>query len=125
MDNEYNDNNQMGRTALGFLAGLLIGGLAGAVTTLLLAPQSGERTRAQIQRRGLALKHQATEAIEDTLDEARDTGRRLSDDVHKQAAKIQKQAEKIQQRGQDLLDEQKERWTPVVAAGQKAVNGNS
>ena len=39
-------------------------------------------------------------------------------------AKVQKQAEKIQQRGQDLLDEQKERWSPVVGAGQKAVNGS-
>ncbi len=121
------DNNshyeQNGRTALGFLAGLLIGGLAAAVTTLLIAPQSGQRTRAQIQRKGIELSHQATEAIEDKLDDARDTGRRLTADMHKQAAKVQKQAEKIQQRGQDLLDEQKERWSPVVGAGQKAVNG--
>jgi gas vesicle protein len=125
MQNEYVENDHNARTAAGFLAGLLIGGLAGAVTTLLLAPQSGERTRAQIQRQGIALRTQATEAIEGTMDEARDTGRRLSQDVHKQAAKIQKQAEKIQQAGQDLLDEQKERWSPVVDASQKAVNGKN
>lgn len=123
MENEYNTYEQNGQVALGFLAGLLIGGLAGAVTTLLLAPQSGQRTRAQIQRKGIALRDQATDALEETIEDARNTGRRLSADVHQQAAKIQKQAEKIQQRGQDLLDGQKERWSPVVEAGQKAVNG--
>jgi len=30
---------------------------------------------------------------------------------------------KIQQRSQDALDEQKERWSPLVEAGQKAVKG--
>lgn len=124
MENDNGQYEQSGRAALGFLAGLLIGGLAGAVTTLLMAPQSGQRTRAQIQRKGIALRNQATEAIEDKMVDARDTGRRLSEDVHKQAAKIQKQAEKLQQRGQDLLDGQKERWSPVVEASQKAVNGN-
>jgi gas vesicle protein len=118
--NEHYENN--GGAAIGFLAGLLIGGLAGAITSLLMAPQSGLRTRAQIKRRSVELRDQASEAIEDTLTEARDTGRRLSADVQKQAAKLQQQAEKLQERGQAMIDEQKERWTPVVAAGQKAVN---
>ena len=39
---QYRNNN-----ILGVLAGLLIGGLAGAVTMLLLAPQSGKDTRRQ------------------------------------------------------------------------------
>jgi gas vesicle protein len=63
--------------SLGFLAGLLIGGLAGATTMLLLAPQSGQRTRAQIQHKGEALREQATEAIEEKVAEARDTSRRI------------------------------------------------
>ena len=42
-DHEYeNGVNQAG----GFFAGLLIGGLAGAVAMLLLAQRSGKRTRA-------------------------------------------------------------------------------
>jgi gas vesicle protein len=44
---EYHHNN-----ILGVLAGLLIGGLAGAVTVLLLAPQSGVDTRMQIREGG-------------------------------------------------------------------------
>ena len=35
------------------LFGMLIGGLVGAVTMLLLAPQSGKRTRAQIQQEAI------------------------------------------------------------------------
>jgi gas vesicle protein len=37
---------------VGVLVGMLIGGLAGAVTMLLLAPQSGKDTRKQIQKKG-------------------------------------------------------------------------
>ena len=117
------NNNQMQR-ALGFVAGLLIGSLAGAGTMLLLAPQSGKRTRAQIRHQGLELRDQATETIDDALTQARTTGHQISATVQKQAEKVQKQAEKVQQRGQDLIDGQKERWSPVVAAGQKAVNGS-
>ena len=39
-----------------FLSGALVGGLAGAVTILLLAPQSGERTRTQMQLGGIELR---------------------------------------------------------------------
>jgi gas vesicle protein len=122
-DDEHEQSEHNVQTALGFLAGVVIGGLAGAVTMLLLAPQSGKRTRKQIRHKGLELRDQATDSIEDAMAQARSTGRHISAGVHKQADKIQQQAEKIQQRGQDMLDEQKERWSPVVEAGQKAVQG--
>ena len=111
------------QAALGFLAGILIGGLAGAGTMLLLAPQSGKRTRAQIRHKSLELRDQATDTIEEAMTEARATGQHLTARVHKQADKIQQQADKLQQRGQEVIDAQKERWSPVVEAGQKAVNG--
>lgn len=41
-----------------FLTGLLLGGLAGAATALLMTPQSGEETRVQIQTTGTHLKSQ-------------------------------------------------------------------
>jgi gas vesicle protein len=125
---EYNDEHEHGQrglaAGLGFLAGIVVGGLAGAGTMLLMAPRSGERTRVQIRHKAVELRDQAAETIEDTLAQARDTGRNISIGVHKQADKIQNQAEKLQQRGQEMLDEQKQRWSPVVEAGQKAVQGN-
>lgn len=42
-----------------FLAGFLVGALAGAAAALLFAPQSGEDTRLLIRDRGLELKEQA------------------------------------------------------------------
>jgi len=48
-----------------FLAGFVLGGLAGAVTALLLAPQSGEETRLQIHDKSIELKDKATETAEE------------------------------------------------------------
>ncbi|MBN1220022.1 MAG: YtxH domain-containing protein [Anaerolineae bacterium] len=44
-----------------FFAGLVIGGLVGATLALLLAPQSGEETRAQIRDKSLEIKGRAEE----------------------------------------------------------------
>jgi gas vesicle protein len=45
-----------------FFAGLVIGGLVGATLSLLLAPQSGEETRAQIRDKGIEYKDRAGES---------------------------------------------------------------
>ncbi|GIK55528.1 MAG: hypothetical protein BroJett015_11910 [Chloroflexota bacterium] len=90
-----------------FLAGLLFGGLVGAGVMLLLAPQSGKKTRRQIWRKGRDLREQATDAVEDTVAQVR--------------ASIHEQTEMLQQRGQDALDEGKERFATVVEAGKAAV----
>lgn len=44
-----------------FFAGLVIGGLVGATLALLLAPQSGEETRAQIRDKSIEYKGRAEE----------------------------------------------------------------
>ena len=53
------------------LVGMLIGGLAGALTMLLLAPQSGKDTRTQIQKKGIELRDRTTGMVEDTLAQVR------------------------------------------------------
>ena len=113
-DHEHeNDVNQVG----GFFAGLLIGGLAGAVAMLLLAPQSGKRTRAKIQQKSIELREQTTEAVEDAMAQARTQARQIRADVREKA-------DKLQQHGQAVLDEQKERWSTLVEAGKTAVQGS-
>ncbi len=74
-DDEHEHDELNVQAALGFLAGILIGGLAGAGTMLLLAPQSGKRTRAQIRHKGLELRDQATDTIQEAMTEARDDRR--------------------------------------------------
>jgi gas vesicle protein len=101
----------------GFLAGLLVGGLAGAGAMLLLAPHSGKRTRANIQQKSTELRDQATETVEDAVAQARTKARRIRTSVHKGA-------DHLQQRGQDVLDEQMQRVSAVVEAGKSAVQGS-
>ena len=65
----------------GFLAGLLAGSLIGAVVMLLLAPQSGKRTRASIQRKSAELREQTADTVEDSLAQARATAAKITDGV--------------------------------------------
>jgi len=117
IDNPDHEHENGVNQAGGFFAGLLIGGLAGAGTMLLLAPQSGKRTRAKIEQKSIELREQTTDAVEDALKQARTKGRQIRADVREQA-------DALQQRGQDVLDEQKEHWSALVEAGKTAVQGS-
>jgi len=55
-----------------FFAGLVMGGLIGAGLALLLAPQSGEKTRSQIRDKSLELKDQAVEGLAETSQRAQE-----------------------------------------------------
>ena len=81
-----------------FVLGLLLGGLAGAVAMLLLAPRSGEKTRSQIHKQGAKLRHQAADSLEEVVTEAGDKAHQFTDGVHREV-------DELQQRGQELLGE--------------------
>ena len=92
-----------------FLSGFLVGGLVGAVTALLLAPQSGEETRVLIRDRSVELKDKTLASLEEAAAEAR-----LKADELTKAA--QERAEDLRQRGQVVLEEQRARFTKKEAA---------
>jgi gas vesicle protein len=100
-----------------FLAGLLLGGLAGAVAMLLLAPRSGKKTRAHIQHQGMDLRAQAVERVEDAEGQVRAKAHQITDG-------IREGADELQQRGQTILDEQRERVSAVVEAAKTAVQAS-
>ena len=58
-----------------FLAGFLIGGLIGAATALMLAPQSGEETRTVIKTKSIELKDKATAQTAEFRTKAEDYAR--------------------------------------------------
>jgi gas vesicle protein len=87
-----------------FLSGFLIGGLVGAITALLLAPQSGEETRVLIRDRSVELKDKTLQGLEEAAAEARIK----ADELTKAA---QQRAEDLRQRGQVVLEEQRARFT--------------
>jgi gas vesicle protein len=107
MDNEtqvpkYHKNNSGG-----VFTGLLIGGLAGALTALLLAPQSGEETRRQIREKGIELRDRTTELADRLTIEGREKFKELK------------------QQGQDLAVEQLDRVSDAAQAGKRAIQSPS
>lgn len=98
----------------GVLLGMLIGGLAGAATMLLLAPQSGKDTRDQIQKKGIELRNRTTEMMEDTMAQARAGANRLSLGGRKKIKALKKH-------GQELVVEQLDHVSAAVKAGKTAV----
>lgn len=91
----------------GVLVGMLVGGLAGAVTMFLLAPQSGADTRKQIQKKGIELRERTSELVEDTLAQVRTS-----------AQKLQVSAKDY---GKQQAAEQLDNLSDAAQAGKKAV----
>lgn len=78
------------RGILGFVVGLTFGTLLGALTALLLAPQSGKKTRRQIRRTAGDLGDAASEKLQvagEKLQEAADDARQLASDAREMAEK--------------------------------------
>ena len=116
---DYSNQEHENRTnpAWSFFAGALFGGLVGAVTMLLLAPQSGKKTMAQIQHKSIELRDQTTDAVDDAVALAGDKARHIS-------AGVRKQARELEQHSQAIFDDQKKRWTTLVEAGKAAAQGS-
>jgi gas vesicle protein len=101
----------------GIVAGMLVGALAGAVTMLLLAPQSGKDTRIQIQQKGIDLRNRTTELVEDTMAQVRSSANKITVGGREKIQELKKQ-------GQDLAVEQLDRVSAVVKAGKTAVKNS-
>ncbi len=54
-----------GKGVIGFMVGVIMGGIAGLLVGILLAPQSGEETRDIIREKGIELKSRAEEFTEE------------------------------------------------------------
>ncbi|MGA9531817.1 MAG: YtxH domain-containing protein [Anaerolineales bacterium] len=93
------EKNRRGRSSSSptgsVMLGLLTGALAGAAAGLLLAPRSGEETKAEIRRRGEELRDDAEHTLE--------IGRERADSSLRQA---RSGVAGWLQKGSDLLEEQ-------------------
>ena len=102
---------------LGVLVGMLIGGLAGAVTMLLLAPQSGKDTRIQIQKKGVELRERTTEMVEDTMAQVRSNAKKI-------AIGGREKIKELKNYGQELAAEQLDHVSEAAQAGKKAIQSS-
>lgn len=85
-----------------FLAGFVVGGLMGAAVALILAPQSGSETRAQLSGKGQDMQA----ATEDTLYEAAEAVDVYTRRAATQAGQISQEAE---QQARIVLDAGRQR----------------
>jgi gas vesicle protein len=82
----------------GFVAGFLLGGIAGAALALFLTPRSGGENRDMLRERSIELRVKAEEA----------------------AAKAREEADELLARGKVILEEQKARVQEAVDEGRDA-----
>ncbi len=112
-------NNDGSSQVVGFLSGMLIGGLAATCIALLTAPQSGRKTRALIRQKGDELLDQVAETVDDArlqTEQAMRQGRRVT-------RRVGARAKALQQRGQALIEEQWDRLETTLEALPAVRNG--
>ncbi len=91
-----------------FLVGFIVGGLTGAVVSLLFAPQSGEETRALIKDKSIELRDKASASAEEALAKAEAAAaeaRTRADELAKQLkTKGETVVSEVKTRGKTALD---------------------
>ncbi|MCI0394536.1 MAG: YtxH domain-containing protein [Chloroflexi bacterium] len=97
-----------------FLAGFVIGGLVGAATALILAPQSGEETRAQITAKGQEIRRIGEERV----NEYREMAGQAVDDAR---SRVQDTTSQVQERARIVLDEGKSKVNEAIEKGKDRV----
>jgi len=83
-----------------FLAGFLLGAIAGTALALLFAPQPGEQTRQQLREQSIELRGRAEEL----------------------SGKAREQAQELSARGRIVLEERVASLEEAVAEGKKAAD---
>jgi gas vesicle protein len=112
---EYEEHKT--NTAAPVVAGLVIGGLAGAGVALLLAPQSGKETRTQIQQKTMELRDRTAVTVDEAISQVKSKTQQLTEDVREKAGEMQ-------HRGQDILVKQLDNVSAAAEAGKAAVKAS-
>ena len=107
------NNNELGS----FLAGFVIGGLVGAATALILAPQSGQETRTQIVDKSKELREQSGERLQQYRDLAdsrsQEYRERATSAVTTARDRLQETSGPVLEQARIVLDTGKERAAQV------------
>ena len=100
-----------------FLAGFVIGGLVGAATALILAPQSGEETRTQIVNRSHDLREAGSEQVRHYRNMAdaytQEYLERAEQVIDSTRHRVQEAGDQVQEQARIVLDSGKERAAQV------------
>jgi len=92
-----------------FIVGLTLGALIGTVSAILLAPQSGRRTRKQIARKAGDWSEAATDKVSDVRDEAGRLADRTKRDAQRLTQEARDRAGSTGERLSEALEQGRER----------------
>ena len=95
-----------------FLVGFIVGGLTGAVVSLLFAPQSGEETRALIKDKSIELRDKASVTAEQALAKAEEAATEAR-------ARADELARELKSRGDTFVTDVKARGKSAIDAVRK------
>jgi gas vesicle protein len=77
------------------MAGMVIGGLVGAVIALLYAPSSGEETRARMRGTAIELRERATATVKATVAPTMSKAQEFKENALDKAAEMKQRAQTI------------------------------
>ena len=83
----------------------LLGAALGAGLGLLLAPQSGERTRRDITRKARQLQRQAGEKLGELADEVEDRGRQIKESAEELIDEVEDRGRRVRASAEDFVEE--------------------
>ncbi|HAL16239.1 MAG TPA: hypothetical protein DCP32_05655 [Anaerolineaceae bacterium] len=98
-----------------FLVGFVVGGLTGAITALLLAPQSGEETRGVIKERAIELKDKATTSMGEVYTSAEAAATEAVKKAEVLLAQAKETAAELQKKGAVVIEEQKSKISRMAS----------
>jgi gas vesicle protein len=76
------------RSGKSVVTGLLIGGLIGAAAALLMAPRSGEETRAEIKNKAIEYRDRTRDVVNETVSQAKSKADELKEGVVEKADEL-------------------------------------
>lgn len=117
MNTQEMENKTQPVRAKPILLGLVVGGLVGAGTMLLFAPQAGAKTRTELQQGAIRLRDKTSETVKGTIAQAKTKAGQIKEDV-------QIKVGNLQHKGQDLLARQFDRVSHAAEAGKKAIENS-
>lgn len=107
----------------GFIKGIILGGVIGAVIGILYAPQSGRKTRKDINRKAEELLTEAKEEYEATLkksgkayESAVKQLKHLESSTKEMVGEIEEKVDELTELGKDAFHETKGQLTKAVNA---------
>ena len=93
--NQTTERAESRSTGESLLAGLVLGGLVGAGAMLLLAPQSGKRTRDEIRGGAVDLRDRTRQRVATTLSQVRSRAENVALDIRDTADQLEDQGKGI------------------------------